>query len=251
MAGLVVDGMMGASRVPEALMVTPPLVVEGPVDAYVFSGGVSEYVYGRQRRGFGDLGVAIGSALRSALEVSGVWQSVVAPAETIRATVIGASQYTVQVSGNTVMVTQPSILPVRNLRVVAVTTPTTGAADADDLSDLLGTSIERAELAGPDEQLAFAIRWRGRPFHARLHALARAILNHAPVGRPLVLVFDGDVGRSVGEILRTELGWTGPLVCLDGIDIGEFDFIDVGTRIEPSGTFPVVVKTLVFPSAGG
>ena len=250
MAGLVVDEMLGTNPVPEALMVTSPLAGAGSMDAYVFSGGVAEYVYRRQVPDFGDLGPEIGSALRFALKASGVWRSVVAPAETIRATVIGASQYTLQVSGNTVTVTEPSILPVRNLRVVAVTTPTTGAADADGLSDLLGTSIDRAEPAESDEPLAFAIRWRGRPFHPRLHALARAIVDHAPAAGPLVLVFDSDVGRSVGAVLRTELGWTGPLVCLDGIDVGEFDFIDIGTALEPSGTYPVVVKTLVFPVAG-
>jgi ethanolamine utilization protein EutA len=63
-----------------------------------------------------------------------------------------------------------------------------------------------------------------------------------------VLIFDSDVGQSIGQILRSELGWTGPLVCLDGISVGEFDFVDIGNRMEPSGTFPVVVKSLMFPA---
>jgi ethanolamine utilization protein EutA len=55
----------------------------------------------------------------------------------------------------------------------------------------------------------------------------------------------------VGEIIRTELGWSGSLICLDCIDVADLDFVDVGPRLEPSGTFPVVVKSLVFPSAHG
>ena len=41
------------------------------------------------------------------------------PVEGIRATVIGASQYTVQVSGNTIFISKDGILPLRNLQVVA------------------------------------------------------------------------------------------------------------------------------------
>jgi ethanolamine utilization protein EutA len=112
-------------------------------------------------------------------------------------------------------------------------------------------AVERSE-AGSGGRIAFAVRWHGRPFHARLAALARAIRSHAGIvcrdGSPLVLIFDGDLGRALGEVLRTEVGWRGPLVCLDGISVGEFDFVDIGSRRDPSGTFPVVVKSLVFPT---
>src|SRR5262249_53894199 len=59
-----------------------------------FSGGVSEYIYGREPATFGDLGPLLGAAIRSRVEN---WRGVeiVTPDQGIRATVVGASQYTV------------------------------------------------------------------------------------------------------------------------------------------------------------
>jgi ethanolamine utilization protein EutA len=79
-------------------------------------------------------------------------------------------------------------------------------------------------------------------------AIAQSLPAASSGPRPLVLIFDTDVGHSVGEILRSELGWTAPIVCLDGISVGAFDFIDIGARMEPSGTYPVIVKSLMFPA---
>ena len=55
---------------------------------------------------------------------------VMEPAARIRATVIGASQYTVQVSGNTIFITPEDAVPVRNVAVVAPEFP----LDKDDFT---------------------------------------------------------------------------------------------------------------------
>src|SRR5881296_2523495 len=78
-------------------------------DVVSFSGGVSEYVYGREDRAFGDLGPAFARAI---LARTKSWGPRIEPsAEGIRATVIGASQYTIQVSGSTILVAPQSVLP--------------------------------------------------------------------------------------------------------------------------------------------
>ena len=85
------------------------------VDGVLFSGGVSEYIYGREKSTFGDLGPYLGRSIRDEAEKCGF--KVVESGEGIRATVIGASQYTVQLSGETIHVPENARLPVRNLRV--------------------------------------------------------------------------------------------------------------------------------------
>jgi ethanolamine utilization protein EutA len=45
------------------------------------------------------------------------------------------------------------------------------------------------------------------------------------------------------------MGLSVPVVSIDGIDLREFDFIDVGNMIPTSGAVPVVIKSLVFPTA--
>ena len=71
----------------------------------------------------------------------------------------------------------------------------------------------------------------------------------APQGRrdaPLMLMIDGDVGKTMGRIMTDELGLAGDLVAIDGVQLAELDFVDVGELISPPGVVPVVIKSLLF-----
>ncbi len=105
------------SELTERLMITSPLDYSGKIDAILFSGGVSEYVYEYEEQDYGDLGRLLGTEIRERMKDLGV--QVPKPVERIRATVIGESQYTLQVSGTTTLVSDPGLLPMRNLPVVA------------------------------------------------------------------------------------------------------------------------------------
>jgi ethanolamine utilization protein EutA len=37
------------------------------------------------------------------------------------------------------------------------------------------------------------------------------------------------------------------VLTLDGLDLGDLDYIDIGAPQPPSGVVPVIVKSLVFP----
>ena len=47
-------------------------------------------------------------------------------------------------------------------------------------------------------------------------------------------------------MLRQELHLRSPLVCIDGIELKELDYIDIGALIEQTHVVPVVVKSLLF-----
>jgi ethanolamine utilization protein EutA len=70
-------------------------------------------------------------------------------------------------------------------------------------------------------------------------------------GHPLVLAGDGDVGGLLGIHLREEMKIQNPIVSVDGLELKEFDYIDIGAMLESSGAVPVVIKSLVFPAALG
>ena len=36
---------------------------------------------------------------------------------------------------------------------------------------------------------------------------------------------------------------------IDGLELKEFDYIDIGTMLESSGAVPVVIKSLIFPGS--
>jgi ethanolamine utilization protein EutA len=222
-AGELADAIVAAIRgapVAPALQLLPPFPRSSAPKRITLSGGVSEYVAGRERADHDDLGRELADALAARRDKFPA--PLEAVADGIRATVIGASQFTVQVSGSTIGL--GAALPLRNVPVMPL-----GA-------DVSGT--------GP---LALAVRWAGEPDHARIRALAERVV--AATGRrPLVVAIDGDIAATLGAILRHELGFQGELITLDGLDLGDLDYIDVGAPQQPSGVVPVIVKSLVFPS---
>ena len=230
------------------LMHTAPLVDLGPVDVVSFSGGVSEYLYGRETRDFGDLGRPLAEAIRTRLATHPLGRRLVHPEEGIRATVIGAAQYTVQVSGNTIFCSRSGLLPVRNLPVVAprFSEPLT----PEGVAAALLRALDHREPG--NAPFAVAVRWPFGPEHQTLTAFGRGLLTVLE-GRPpdaLVVVFDTDIARLMGHLLSEELGAGRDIIALDGIELGSFDYIDLGEVIRPAGVVPVVIKSLVFrPSA--
>jgi ethanolamine utilization protein EutA len=218
LADAIVAAMRGAPVAP-ALRLLAPLPRAAAPARITLSGGVSEYVAGRERGDHDDLGreladalVARRAKLPAPLEVA---------RDGIRATVIGASQFTVQVSGSTIAI--GARLPLRNVPVVPLGSDTHGS--------------------GP---LALAVSWSGEPEHARIRALAERIAD-ASDRRPLIVAIDGDIAATLAGVLRDELDFGGDLITLDGLDLGELDYIDVGAPQPPSGVVPVIVKSLVFP----
>jgi len=227
--------------------ITAPLKSRGPFRLVVFSGGVGEYVYGRENRDFGDLGPRLAFALRRKHTELGL--ILLEPKEAIRATCIGASQYTVQLSGDTIFLAQPEILPVRNIPTVTVrgiNDPPTAASVARAIRQ----GMERLDLQDGVGPFALGIQWHRGADYASLRELcagiASAALRNVCDGAPLVVILDADVAGIVGAMLQGEFGVTRPIVCIDQISLRDFDYVDVGRPISPQGVVPVVVKSLVF-----
>jgi ethanolamine utilization protein EutA len=65
-----------------------------------------------------------------------------------------------------------------------------------------------------------------------------------------VIALDGDIGASLGGILNEELEVTSPLISIDGLQLVELDYVDVGEVIQPANVVPVVVKSLAFTADG-
>jgi ethanolamine utilization protein EutA len=213
------------------------------IDGILFSGGVSEYIYGREERAFGDLGPYLGRQIRKQADSRGF--AIYEAGEGIRATVIGASQYTVQLSGETIFIPQTMQLPVRNLRVFVAHVdwepPVSERAEAA-VRRLLG---ERdVEVRGSPFVLAFSTP----PFvgYGAVQELAkgidRALAALPSADRPVALVFVQNVGQVVGGMLSAK--WNMP--CIDEVSLSELDFIDVGEVVEGEGFVPVVIKSLAF-----
>jgi ethanolamine utilization protein EutA len=202
-------------------------------DEVVLSGGVSEHYFGRDLENHGDRGIELATAI--AKRRGSFAAPIMAGAEGIRATVVGASQFSVQLSGSTIFVSPDAKLPLRNVPVVR----------AAHTGSLRRAVSESGRAAGA---LALAIPWRGEPTYAAVRTLAEAVRDAAVGHRPLVVALDGDVAHTLGAILTDELGVPGPLVIVDGLDLRELDYVDIGEVVRPAGVVPVIIKSLVFGS---
>jgi ethanolamine utilization protein EutA len=220
------------------------------LDALTFSGGVAEYLYKREKRPFGDLGLDLAHALSHMLarrrDLPPVWD----PGQGIRATVIGAAQFSVQISGNTIAITRPDELPLQNLPVLALDLDLGHAIDAGAVTAQARAALAQADIAEGSGPVAFAFPWRGDPAHARLLGLAAGICAAVPgtiaAGLPLVLLVDGDIGMSLGRIIRNEIAGGANVIAIDGVALKQFDYVDIGRVIEVTNVVPVIIKSLLF-----
>ncbi len=235
------------------LLVTQPWPAElanKGIDGMTFSGGVAEYLYKRETRRFGDLGADLAEELRHALahrrDLPPVWD----PGQGIRATVIGAAQFSVQISGNTILIADPSKLPLQNLPVLACSFTLDEDIAADVVADAVRAALARADFAEGESPVALSFPWRGDPSHERLHAVAAGICAALPrtlqEELPLVLLIDGDVGKSLGRVLLHEIAARADVIAIDGVQLKAFDYVDIGSVIELTNVVPIIIKSLLF-----
>jgi len=240
-----------ASPEVEALWLTDPLEpVEGIAGA-MFSGGVAEFIYGREKRDFFDLGRRLGRAVRARVEAGRFPHALLPAGECIRATAIGASEYSVQLSGNTVYISNPGgLLPRKNLQVLQPDIALGAEIEPVRVAQAIRRHFEAFDLTEGEADVALAFRWQGHPTYARLSALAQGIVEALPMtlmgSRPLFLIFDGDVAQTFGALLKEEWGVASDVLVIDGISLWDFDYVDLGRVRMPSYTVPVTIKSLLF-----
>lgn len=240
------------SELAKKLMLTPTLSAPPARSClFSFSGGVSEYLFERETHVFEDMAMYLTQALRDELEERGI--TVISPGEGIRATAIGASQFTVQLSGSTILITDRFDLPIHNIPVVRPILPE--SLNRETVSASLKSALARLDLDQTDVPLCVYLPWQGDAEYTSLFALAAGLSDTFEVqlgstNQPLVLALEADMGAALGRILQEELGYPGPLISIDGVELRELDYIDLGVPLQPSGVLPVMVKSLAFPIIG-
>ena len=236
------------------LWLTRPIEEFGAIDGILASGGVAEFIYGRERRDFGDLGLWLGKAIAERLARGALPWPLLPAIECIRATALGASEYSVQMSGETSMISSPAdLLPRRNLPVLQPPFDFTPAIDPVALAAAIGAHRAAFGTTDASRDAVFAFRWRGSPTYERIRAFAEGIaagLADCIAARaPLFIMLEGDAAQTLGMVLREELRVASEILVIDGIVLRDFDYVDIGRLRLPSGTVPVTIKSLLFPAA--
>ena len=238
------------------LYLTSPIAELEHIDSVIFSGGVSEFVYGREHRDFGDLGQRLGNALRRRIDSGALPWTVLPDSPGIRSTALGGSEFTAQLSGNTGYISAPeTLLPRRNVQVVRPDFHFTDEFDPDRLVEAIRRRMEMFDLDGVDADVVLALHWEGRPEFRRIQALAecirRGLAERIRRDRPIYVILNADIALNLGAMLREDPRIAGNVMVIDGLTLWDFDYVDLGRLRLPSRTVPVTIKSLVFRDAPG
>ena len=121
------------------------------------------------------------------------------------------------------------------------------------MSRAIQTMLKRLDLSGGETPVALFVPWRGSATFQRLDAFCRGAVDGLRDGlkhdHPLILAGDGDVGGLLGIHLHEEMKLKNAIVSIDGLELKEFDYIDIGAMLDASGAVPVVIKSLLFPGS--
>ena len=227
----------------------------GRVPEYlVFSGGVADCMHEHEGGGnslikpdfaYGDIGVLLGRALAA----SGYLQhNILSGEETVNATVVGAGNYSMEVSGSTISYRGWSF-PMKNIPVFSVRLEVED--DIDNLWNNIRESMQRfydSEIGGSHAALSFA--GITCPTFRQIEAIADQMVaalqeeicnNHMPI-----LILQEDIGKALGQAIRRRIDDSIGMLCIDCVACQEGDYIDVGEPVAQGKVIPVVVKTLIF-----
>ena len=62
------------------------------------------------------------------------------------------------------------------------------------------------------------------------------------------MVLDLDVAKALGGIIKEEIKLPQEVIVVDGVKVGDLDYLDIGRPIGTTEVIPVTVKSLIFPS---
>ncbi len=252
MADLTVELIEGGrSALAEKLYLTPPTPVSGKGRTLMFSGGVGYYFYHpipiqtvKDLSIHGDIGPLLAYSLRQHPAVREY--PLVEPAETLHATVLGASSQHITLSGSTIWA-EEGLLPLKNIPVIRTDLSGNSLAP-QSVAGAIVQSLQRWDVETIMEPFAVALDLDRALDYALLVQLAaglHAFSLNLPPRQPLIVILRQDYARAVGQTLKGLMG-SRPLLVIDQVGLEEGDYIDIGAPMMDGRVVPVSVKTLIF-----
>lgn len=210
------------------------------VEQLTFSGGVAEYIYGKQKLTFkeallqhGDIGPLLGKAIAEIITNEQIKLQV--PIEKMRATVIGAGNHSMHISGSTVFYDE-NVLPIKNCPIVKIL--------QSDLETV--PLVQKLVSRYKDTPAVLAFEGSHHPSYEQIKKLAEAIVQvfeDVSTG-PMIICVEQDFAKALGQTVKRLVKNGRGVICLDQLSVKNGDFMDIGRPV--TGVIPVVVKTLIF-----
>ena len=230
------------------LMKTNQLITYPEIPELItFSGGVADCIWKNADDSYlyGDIGILLGEEIRKSERFAAKMDS--SQTETINATVIGAGNYSMEVSGSTIEY-QNCPFPLKNIPVISFSIKESELGGLQqEIEQAVSSFLEEEE-----ETVQFALATKGiacPTFHqieGMAGAIVRAMERQLTRERTLILVLEADIGKALGQAMKRLLPRGTAFLCIDHISCKQGDYIDIGEPVASGKVVPVVVKTLIF-----
>ena len=251
MADMTVELIEGtASPLAQKIYLTPPVGRTGKGSVLMFSGGIGHYYYNPVTINtvsdvtiHGDVGPLLAESLRKHAVLN--TYTIVPPAETVRATVLGASTQTVTLSGSTIWA-EREILPLKNVPVIRPMLPS--SLEPANISRSISEAVTRWDVNLAIDPFAVALELDRSLDYESLTQLANGLKefsNTMPGDRPLIVIIERDYAQALGQTVKG-LAPSRALLVIDQVGLSEGDYIDIGTPLMDGRVVPLSVKTLIF-----
>jgi ethanolamine utilization protein EutA len=251
MADMTVELIEGSSSsLAQKIYLTPPVGVSGKGSVLMFSGGIGHYYYDpipvnsvSDATRHDDVGPLLAESLHKHAVLN--TYTIVPPAETVRATVLGASTQTVTLSGSTIWA-ESEILPLKNVPVTRPMLP--ASLEPTSVSRSITEAVARWDVNLATDPFAVALELENALDYASLTQLATGLKSFAdtmPGDRPLIAIIERDYAQALGQTVKG-LDPSRALLVIDQVGLSEGDYIDIGTPLMDGRVVPLSVKTLIF-----
>lgn len=213
-------------------------------DYISFSGGIGEYICKdagnmsiEEVMKHNDIGPLLGNSISREFEE--YKDKLIAPKEKIRATVIGAGNHSLTISGSTIAFDK-AVLPLKNIPIIKP------FEKEENLSEICAQGIKKLEMY-EESMVAISLIGPKSPSYEEIKLIGNEIINFFnKVNGPIIVILENDFAKALGQIISLNQKEKREVICIDKICTKNGDYVDIGLPI--GDAIPVVIKTLIYNS---